>query len=250
MRPYSILAAVALALPASVAPALADVYTVTTPAQDQWQTTVTPYLWVPTIHGELNFNVPTTMPGQPQQSVGITATPSQYIPKLGSGFMFIGETRNSRWGLGTDLIYLNLGVSNAGVTNITGPGGRLTIPINTNVQVRFTSTLWTIYGIAPVVQTPRWSADGIVGGRYVYAPMRLTWNVAGPLGLFNPSGQQYASTSVWDAIVGAKGRVSFGDGKWFIPYYADVGTGEAHLTWQAIGGFGYGFKHGQSAALV
>ena len=51
--------------------------------------------------------------------------------------------------------------------------------------------------------------------------------------------------SNWDAIVGLKGRLALGsDGKWFAPYYADIGAGDSKLTWQVMGGVGYSFKWG------
>jgi hypothetical protein len=30
--------------------------------------------------------------------------------------------------------------------------------------------------------------------------------------------------------------------KWYLPFYADIGTGQSKLTWQALGGIGYRFK--------
>jgi hypothetical protein len=40
-----------------------------------------------------------------------------------------------------------------------------------------------------------------------------------------------ASVNNWDAIVGLKGRATFGEEhRWFVPYYLDVGTGESSLT--------------------
>jgi len=45
------------------------------------------------------------------------------------------------------------------------------------------------------------------------------------------------SDTIWDGIVGFKGRVALGsDKKWYIPYYADVGTGQSDLTWQVLAG--------------
>ena len=35
------------------------------------------------------------------------------------------------------------------------------------------------------------------------------------------------------------------DRAWFVPWYADVGTGQTDLTWQALGGLGYSFKWGE-----
>jgi hypothetical protein len=49
------------------------------------------------------------------------------------------------------------------------------------------------------------------------------------------------SGSVWDGIVGARGHVNLTE-KWYLPFYADIGTGQSKLTWQALGGIGYRFK--------
>ncbi|MBK6862665.1 MAG: hypothetical protein IPG91_03445 [Ideonella sp.] len=45
------------------------------------------------------------------------------------------------------------------------------------------------------------------------------------------------------------GRIRLGpEGKWFIPYYLDVGTGESRFTWQGIAGIGYQFGWGSVIA--
>jgi hypothetical protein len=49
---------------------------------------------------------------------------------------------------------------------------------------------------------------------------------------------------LWDGIVGARGQILFPSSNWFIPYYADVGTGDCNLTWQAMLGLGYRFDWG------
>jgi hypothetical protein len=210
---------------------------------DQWESSITPYVWAPTIHGELNFTVPTGPQGT-GPAVGLTVTPNKYVPKLDSAFMFTAETHNRTWGVATDLIYLNLGIGSATVTTLSGPGGRIMVPINTNMQVRFASVLWSLAGTYTLSRSAHGYTDALLGGRYMYAPMHVDWNLSGPLGIFSQSGSHYESASVWDAIIGVKGRYDLGsDGHWFIPYYADVGTGDAPLTWQGIGGIGYGTKH-------
>jgi hypothetical protein len=53
----------------------------------------------------------------------------------------------------------------------------------------------------------------------------------------------------WDAIVGVRGRLTFGEGRrWFAPYHLDVGTGESDITWQAMAGLGYSFGWGDVLA--
>jgi opacity protein-like surface antigen len=42
-----------------------------------------------------------------------------------------------------------------------------------------------------------------------------------------------------DGIVGVRGRIGLGSGKWGIPYYLDVGTGSWTVTWQAVAGIQY-----------
>ena len=67
----------------------------------------------------------------------------------------------------------------------------------------------------------------------------------GPLQL-----ERKASNSVdlWDGILGAKGRIMLND-RWFLPYYADVGTGDTDLTWQLAGGVGYAFDWGDISLM-
>jgi len=48
----------------------------------------------------------------------------------------------------------------------------------------------------------------------------------------------------WDAIIGIKGERHIGNGKWSLPYYLDIGTGDSDLTWQAIVGASYAFGWG------
>jgi hypothetical protein len=53
------------------------------------------------------------------------------------------------------------------------------------------------------------------------------------------------SGDIWGGIVGVKGRVKFGDGNWFVPYYFDVGAGDSTLTWQSVLGVSHAFRWGE-----
>jgi hypothetical protein len=50
---------------------------------------------------------------------------------------------------------------------------------------------------------------------------------------------------VWDAIAGFRGQILFPGSDWYLPFYADIGTGESNLTWQAMLGVGYRFDWGE-----
>jgi hypothetical protein len=214
---------------------LAAAATTTATDQNRLQSYITPYLWLPTIKGELNFNVPDGM----GNTFGLTVVPSQYTPKLASALMFTAGIRKGNVGALTDLIYLNLTAVTDGVTTITGPGGRLTIPINTNVQSRFSSVLWTAAGTYNLLPGKPGNLDAVLGFRYATVNPKVSWNFSGPIGLFPIAGSHSENTNLWDGIVGVKGKFDFKDGHWFVPFYADIGTGGAQLTWQAIGGIGY-----------
>jgi hypothetical protein len=44
-----------------------------------------------------------------------------------------------------------------------------------------------------------------------------------------------------DGIIGVRGRIGLGDGKWGIPCYMDVGAGTSKVTFQALTGIQYPF---------
>ena len=204
---------------------------------------ITPYVWLPTIKAEFDFTIPNA--GGSGQTATLTAVPSGYGPKLASTGMLSASVYKGNWGALTDIIYMNLTDVKSDVTSITGPGGAVTIPVNTNVQARLTSTIWTLgatYNLLP--NTPPENFSAVLGFRYTRMSPSASWNFSGPLGLLPISGSHSENVTLWDGIVGAKGQFNFTDGHWYAPYYFDIGTGGAQLTYQAVGGVGYGFRHG------
>ena len=95
--------------------------------------------------------------------------------------------------------------------------------------------------------------DALAGARMLDVRTRvdyaLTGNV-GPIALPDRSGAREVRDQNWDAIVGVKGRAGGlgADGKWYVPYYVDIGTGESKLTYQAMAGIGYQFGWGDVVA--
>jgi len=234
----------AVALASTTPPAAADQTPASSPAsptpmmpqaseEKAWEAYVTPYLWLPTIKGELNFNIPAN-----GNSFGLTVVPSRYVPRLASALMFTGGVRKGNWGAVTDLIYLNLTGATAGVTSISGPGGMVAIPINTNVQARLSSAIWTAGATYNALPGKPGNLDAVLGFRYATWNPQISWNFSGPLGLFPIAGRHSENVNLWDGIAGVKGKFDFANSKWYAPFYADVGTGEAQLTWQVVGGFG------------
>ncbi len=87
----------------------------------------------------------------------------------------------------------------------------------------------------------------------LYVKPRLSWTITGDLGpvvLPGQNGIKEVSETLWNGIVGVKGRYAFGnDRKWFVPFYLDVGTGATQLTWQGVAGVGYSYRWGDVTAV-
>ncbi len=110
---------------------------------------------------------------------------------------------------------------------------------------------WTLAGTYTAIETPSYQLDVLAGTRLLKMDTTLSWRLNGNLGSLAVArtGANTAKPDWWDAIVGVRGRARLGEGgKWFVPYYADIGTGQSDLTWQAMAGVGYTFSWGESSA--
>jgi hypothetical protein len=74
----------------------------------------------------------------------------------------------------------------------------------------------------------------------------LKWKFNGDIAglpIVERTGSSQAENTQWDAIVGVKGKLAFGDeGQWYVPFYLDAGAGDSDLTWQGMTGLGYSFE--------
>lgn len=93
----------------------------------------------------------------------------------------------------------------------------------------------------------------VAGTRMLNLEEDLTWKFNGDISglpIAERTGSSHAKDTQWDAIVGVKGKFTFGaDRQWYVPCYLDVGTGESALTWQAMTGLGHSFNSIDCAAV-
>ena len=205
----------------------------------EWQFGVTPYLWLPNIEAKGTADAPPNG-GEPAFEVG----PVDYLDNLDFVLMVAGEARRGNWSLRSDVIYLDFSNQRSAVKNVSGPGGVVEIPVNAGTKSSFT-------GLEVQATVGRWLVDQpnrsveIFGGlRYLDISFDLNWEFDAPLGLLPQSGHIEQSSDPLDVIVGTNARFAFGNGKWFVPLHADIGTGGSSLTWQLNAGVGYSFKWG------
>ena len=107
---------------------------------------------------------------------------------------------------------------------------------------------WTLAGAWRAVSHPTYFLDAIAGARLLDIRQNLDWTLSGNIGsiaLPDRAGAREIRLREGDAIIGVKGRYTFGDGgRWFVPYYLDVGAGDSDLTTQAVVGLGRSFGWG------
>jgi hypothetical protein len=225
----------AISLGCAVSPTLAQ-----TP-QDEWQFRAYLYGYWATLSGSATFPTGT--------AANISVDPSQLLHSLNFAFMAAFEARRGPWGLFTDIMYLDASGSKSATRALSIGGVTIPAGVTASAGLDLKSTVWTLAGSYRIAATPDATFDVLAGTRYLHLKQHLTWNFSADVGPFVGPGRQGSTDSNldnWDGIVGVKGRLMFGDQHaWFVPYYADVGTGSSQLTWQAIGGLGYAFHWGE-----
>jgi hypothetical protein len=220
--------------------------------------TLAPYIWAPTVGGKLQY----TIPNLPFRSGGGgTATssaqvgPNDYLPKLNSAAMFSFDARKGDFDIFGDYIYVNASVSASSSTIISGPLGRIQIPVTINSNAHLRESIWE--AAAGYTFARNHNADlSIFAGIREY-PLNVSFDydatVFGRRNTFTKSGSIDTGDIAQDVIFGLRGKTFLGNGSFFIPYYGDVGTNVGHLankTWQVYSGAGYAFPHGQTILLA
>jgi hypothetical protein len=244
-----------LALRAAPVLALSAALLVSTPTAAQtaqtnwesgkWQYTGTLYAFLPSVGGSMSF---------PVASGGASINVDADALIDGLNFTFMGSlgAHNGRWGMFTDVLYLDVGGNKSNTREFSV--GRLEIPASTsaNLDLNLKGFIWTLAGEYRIVSVPAWTVDVLAGARLFAVKPKLDWSINGDLGPIEfpvGSGSKEIDENVWDGIVGIKGRYAFGESrKWFVPFYLDVGTGQSDVTWQGATGLGYAFNWGSLIA--
>ncbi len=158
--------------------------------------------------------------------------------------------QKGRWGAFTDLVYLDVAASKSGTRDFTLGGQELPASVTADLNLDVTNHDLDLAGSYRLQATPV-ATSGCARGRAAIRrrAMTLGWNFSGDFGPDYATAIDWPNRpcrrSNWDAIVGIKGRYALGaDSAWSVPYYADVGTGDSDLTWQAALGLTYGFSWG------
>lgn len=116
--------------------------------------------------------------------------------------------------------------------------------MNTGTQVGLEGGVWQLAASYDLSRGKASPFEILGGFRYLRLETTVDWQLTGGIGLFPQAGTLTETAELWDAIVGVRGKAKLGEGRWFVPYYLDIGGGDSKLTWQALAGIGYSFKWG------
>jgi hypothetical protein len=199
---------------------------------DSWRFEVIPYLWAPGIKGTLNFN------NGLAKSADMNT--SNVLSNLKSGGMIAAEAHYGNWGIMGDLVSATLQKSGS----VPIYGGQATIADKVTLQ----QTVLTGVATYTLVNNKDAYVDGLLGVRAIDITATLNGNLDGT----NLSKTISSKTSTIDPIIGAKSRYRIADSTWYIPAYADIGSGggTTNLTWQVAAGVGKTFNSLVDASLT
>ena len=220
---------------------------------DKWQYSLTPYLWLPTIDGALNFSLPPGGGGNPNVSVG----PTDWLDLLNFGLLVSGTAQKGKYSILSDFVYLSMSSDDSRVVSVDDsifPGVPVPLPVspsfNLNTKTDLDGLVWTLAAGYEIDATDTSSMDMFAGVRYLGVDVSTRWNLSTDItapggGTVLPAqGSVGQDTDLWDAIVGVRGNYGLSQ-KWAVPFYIDVGMGSSDLTWQGMVGVTYAFGWGE-----
>ena len=189
----------------------------------EWKKTFEVYGWLP------NLYITTA------EQDHITLTLGDLVSNLKFMAMLDFGAQKDKWSMGADVIYMHIGGD--GETIKSGPIGN---PINIDVSVGMKAFISTFGGGYQFFGDNGHELHGVFGARYLHIKLPIELDADAEIG---PEGNKKVTLggNNWDGIVGLRGKKEIND-KWYANYYADIGTGDSDLTWQAKVGFGYHFN--------
>jgi hypothetical protein len=209
--------------------------------------TVTPYVWLPTVNGNLQYQTPALgrlgATGGTAQ-LNIQAGPNSYLSHLNFAAMGAVEVRKGNVDVFGDYINVNGSTGSTYVASVYSPLGKFAVPLNLATSSHLSSTIWDLQAGYTVAHGS--DADVELFGGYRAFPVTSTLsydiNIGSKAQISRVGGLERVD-SLNDWIWGVRGKALFGsDRKWFVPYYFDTGMGWNNNTMQYYTGVGRVFR--------
>jgi hypothetical protein len=192
-----------------------------------WQHELSLYGWFAGIDGTVHY------PGTPGSGQDFSVDAADIIENLKMIFMGGWRSKYNKWSIIADVVYMDVGDS-TNKTVTPGDSGEAAV-----AALDLDISSWLLHGGAgyDVVQTNRGTLAVVGGVRYMTMDVEVEARFQGP------GVERSQSQDLLDGFVGLSGDINFNE-KWYLPYYADIGTGDSDLSWQLYAGIGYRFGWG------
>lgn len=139
------------------------------------------------------------------------------------------EARKARWSFILDAIYMDIASTKSG--SLADPG-----LIEFTAEAKLEGWVSNLLAGYRLTNSSAASANVIFGARYLDLDTKLNVSISDPVQ--TPGRNSTGGVDVWDAVVGLRGGIRLSN-SFYIPYIADIGTGQSDLTWQAMTGIGW-----------
>jgi len=185
-----------------------------------WQQEITVYGWLPTISATTPF----------PESPGSSIDTSDILDDLKMAFLGTYAARYDKWSFVADVIYADIG--NSATQAITFPEGTFDATVGVDMK-----TLLMNAGIGyNIVDSENLLLDLVAGVRYLDLEVDVSTNLPRHPGIS-------ASEDFVDFTIGARGFYNINE-NWYLPYEADIGTGDSKVSYQLFAGVGYRYDWG------
>ena len=159
----------------------------------------------------------------------VVITFGDIVKNLDFTAMIRGTVQKDRFFGAADVIYLGISDSQRHKGEFLGQ------PVTGKLEVGIKSWVLNLVGGYELLDSGVNRFGVTAGARYLDLTLDTTVKIE------DRKRKESRGGSVWDAVVGVRGRHNYPDGHYF-NYYADVGGGESKLTWQAMANFAYDYK--------
>ena len=210
---------------------------------EEWRFEVTPYIWGSGVSSTLFYN--------DRYLNTAKLSTNNVLGDLKSGGMIAAEAHYGNWGIMGDLVSATLQTTSNSNVSVKPPQlGGAAVPANVADKVTLQQNIITGAVTYTALNNQNIYLDGLLGARGIMATATVSTDLSA-YG-YSKGFVDSKSVSTLDPIVGFKGRYRISDSTWYIPFYADIGSGggTTNLTWQAMAGIGKTFNQLIDASLT
>lgn len=206
----------------------------------QWHYEISPLLWVAFLYTTVKL---------PPDAGGPTVDTDADLLHLQFPVFVDAAVRKGDWSLWTNLAYVVFAGDTTHVKEIGVPGVDPTLPVTLTLNSGLRGAIWALAPSYTLVRNDRATLDVLAGLRYTRLRLSMAYELTAPPTSLMRGGGLWPTANLTDGIVGAKGALRLSrDGKWFVPYEADVGAGNENWQWNASLALGYHFQWGDLTA--